>query len=87
MSGIHTITWAEESKEATVYVRSNGSDYQQCTFLVKIIKIENGSKKTFTIIPNSTKFANFSSMNDSQYTALLSRTVVECGHAGIGMAV
>ena len=36
-------------------------------------------------IPQNLQF--FSSMNDSQYTVLLSRTVVECGHVGIGMAV
>ena len=36
-------------------------------------KIENGSKKTFTIIPKSAKFAKsmFSSVNDSQYTVLV----------------
>ena len=49
-------------------MRSNGSGYRQCTFVIKIIKIENGSKKTFATIPKSAKFANISSMNDSQYT-------------------
>ena len=30
----------------------------KCTFLVKIIKIENGSQKTFSIIPKSAKLMN-----------------------------
>ena len=34
-------------------------------------KIENGSKKTFAIIPKSAKFTKwFSSMNDSQYMVI-----------------
>ena len=51
-------------------VQSNGSSYQQCMFHQDNQKIENGSKKTFTIIPKSTKFANVSSVNDSQYTVV-----------------